>query len=383
MSRAIRRRVLLRTFAMAEKEVMHILRDRQVLLFALGMPLVLIFLFGFAVRFDIDHIPLVVVDQQQSARSRALVERFAAGDTFVVAARRTDPGSVEPLFRNAVAKAALVIPPDFDRALARGADAAVQLLLDGSDNTTAAIAQGYATALALEATQAQFQDLLAFVGASLPTPIEARVHTLFNPALRSSRFLVPGLIVIILVMVAVMLTALTVAREYERGSMEQLFATPVGRLEVILGKLAPYFVIGIVQVLLVLTIGVSVFDVPVQGSLLLVFAAALLMLLAMLMQGLFISTVTKNQMVASQVAAISTLLPALLLSGFLFPVDGMPLVLRLIASVLPARYFVHALRAILLRGNGLDVIGVDLLAMAAYFFFMLLLALRRFRRAVA
>ena len=372
-------RFLMRAFVMAEKELMHIMRDPQVIAFALGMPVVLILLFGYAVSFDIDHIPFVVVDQDQSAASRELVDAFTASDTFRTVGERQDPDEVETLFRRGVARAALVIPHGFERDGRRGVGQTAQLLLDGSDNMTASIALGYANAVALSSSQASFEKIL---GSAKP-PIEPRVRTLFNPALRSAVFLVPGLIVVILVMIAVMLTALTVAREYERGSMEQLFATPVGRVEVILGKLGPYFVLGLVQVLLIVTLGVILFDVPMRGSIPLLFFVSSVFLLAMLMQGLLISVVTRSQMLASQIAAISTLLPALLLSGFMFPIENMPVVLRAIATVLPARYFVHALRAIMLRGNGLAVIAPDVLAMALFFAVLLVIATARFRRTIA
>ncbi len=372
-------RLLLRTYAMAHKEVMHIQRDPQMLVFALGMPVVLIFLFGYAVSFDIERIPLVVVDQDHSAESRALVEKFTASDTFQVVARRQDPKRVETLFRSSSAKAALVIPPGYGRQLRRGENAEAQLLLDGADNTTASIALGYATAVSLAASREQMEKVIG----EIDMPLEVRVRTFFNPQLKSAVFIVPGLMVVILVMVAVMLTALTIAREYERGSMEQLFATPVGRLEVILGKLAPYFLIGLLQVLLVLSLGVTFFDVPVQGSVFLLFGLSSLFLLAMLMQGLVISVITRNQMVASQVAAISTFLPALLMSGFVFPVENMPLLLRGIAAAMPAQYYVRSLRAVLLRGNGLEVIWVDLLALTGFFVLMLIIALLRFKRTVA
>lgn len=375
-------RFLQRTGAVAAKEVMHVLRDRQVLVFALGLPVVLIFLFGYAVTFDIDHVPLVLIDQDRSPEARALVDAFVTSDSFDIVATHDDPATAETFFRSGVAKAALVIPPGYARRLARGETATTQLLLDGADNTTASVALGFAGAVARAETQANLEEILALVGGRLEVPIDVRTRTLFNPELESSVFLVPGLMAVILVMVAVMLTALTVAREYERGSMEQLFATPIGRMEVVLGKLGPYFVLGLVQVLIVLALGVALFDVPVRGSLPLLFAVTSLFLLAMLMQGLFISTVTRNQMVASQAAAISTFLPALLLSGFVFPVDSMPAPLQVLASVLPARYLVHALRAILLRGNGVDVIGVDLLAMGGFFLLMLAASVKRFRRSL-
>jgi len=189
--------------------------------------------------------------------------------------------------------------------------------------------------------------------------------------------------VILLVMVAVMLTALTVAREYERGSMEQLFATPIGRLEVILGKLAPYFILGMVDVLLVVTVGVLLFDVPIAGELAVLTGVSALFMLAMLMQGLFISVATRNQMVASQLAVISTLLPSLLLSGFIFPVESMPSPLQVVASIFPARYFVHAVRVVMLKGGGFESIGVDCLAIGLFFLAMLAVSIKRFRRSVA
>lgn len=373
------RRLLLRTFAMARKEVVHIGRDPQMLAFALGMPVVLIFLFGYAVSFDIERIPLVVVDQDRSAESRGLVEKFTASDTFRVVARRQDPAQVETLLRSNSAKAALVIPPGYGKRLRRGKNAEAQLLLDGADNTTASIALGYATAVSLAVSREQMERVIG----DIEMPMEVRVRTFFNPRLKSAVFIVPGLMVVILVMVAVMLTSLTIAREYERGSMEQLFATPVGRLEVILGKLTPYFLIGLVQVLLVLALGVTFFDVPVRGSVALLFGLSSLFLLAMLMQGLVISVVTRNQMVASQVAAISTFLPALLMSGFIFPVENMPLFLRGIAHVMPAQYFVRSLRAVLLRGNGLEVIWLDMLALTGFFLLTLIIAVKRFQRYVA
>jgi ABC-2 type transport system permease protein len=372
-------RRLRRVLAIAHKELLHILRDRQVLGFALGMPVVLIFLFGYAISFDVERVPLVIVDQDRSPSSRALCEKFTASDTFRTVARREDPADVEPLFRSIQAKAALVVPRGYGRALERGEQADAQLLLDGADSTTASIALGYAQAVSLNASRAELAKL---VGDAKPAlTVEPRV--LFNPALRSRVFLVPGLMAVILVMNAVMLTALTVAREYERGSMEQLFATPVGRLELILGKLLPYFFIGLVQVLLVVTLGVTLFDVPVRGSLLLLFVIAAVFILAMLMQGLLISVVTRSQVVAAMIAVVTTFLPALLLSGFVFPIENMPWILRAIATVMPARYLVSSLRAVLLRGNGLEVVAPDLFALLGFFLVLLLLAVKRFRREVA
>ena len=367
-----------RSLAMAEKEVVHITRDRQFLAFALGMPFVLILLFGYAVSFDIQDVPMVVVDQDRSKASRELVNAFTASDVFRVVAHREDPHQAESLFRSGAAKTVLVIPRGYARKLARGEESKAQLLVDGADNTSAQVALGYARAVSVTASRGELARALGRV----EMPLEIRTRTLFNPRLLSSVFLVPGLMVVILVMIAVMLTALTIAREYERGSMEQLFATPLGRLEVILGKLTPYFVIGLVQVLLVLTLGVILFDVPLRGSLVLLFVVSSLFILCMLMQGLLISVLTRNQMVASMAAMFSTFLPALLLSGFVFSLENMPTILQGIAAVLPPQYFVRALRAILLRGSGLEVIWSDVLALLAFFLVVLSVAVLRFRRSL-
>lgn len=365
-----------RTRAMALKEFRHMARDPQVVLLALAMPLVLILVFGYGVSFDVEHVPLAVVDQDRTAESRSFARAFSAAGTFDVVATPDDPRAVEPLFRQSLARAALIIPEGFTRSRARGEAATAQMLVDGSDNATATIALGYGDAIGLTLAQAELPR-------GLSAPLEARVRTMFNPSLRSAVFIVPGLIVLVLVIVSVMLTALTVAREYEQGSMEQLFSTPVSRLEIILGKLAPYFLLGLVQVLLVLVVGVTLFDVPLRGSVGLIFLAASIFLLAELTYGLVISIVTRSQMVAAQVAAISTFLPALILSDFIFPIDNMPPPLRFVSSLLPPRYLVHALRSIMLRGNGLETIVFDLLPMAGFFVVMLVIATRRFRRTVA
>lgn len=357
---------LIRIAAMAHKELAHIRRDQQMLALALALPLVLLLLFGYALSFDVDHIPLAIVDQDQTAESRALVRAFTAGDLFVEARREAVVEDVLPALRRGDVRAALVIDNQYARHLTRGEPAPVQLLVDGGDNNTAAVAMGYAVAVASPPP------------ATLPVTLHARA--LFNPGLRSAVFILPGLIVFLLVMIAVMLTALTIAGEFERGSMEQLFATPIKRIEIVLGKLIPYFALGLLQVLLVVTAGVVLFGLPVRGSLVLVGAISSLFILANLAQGLLISVLTRNQMIASQTAVLSTLLPALLLSGFVFPIANMPLPLQIIARIFPASHLVDALRAVLLRGNGIEALLRPAAAMTAFFVVMLIIATRKFKR---
>jgi ABC-2 type transport system permease protein len=371
---------LRRTAALVRKEVHHIARDPQLLGFALLLPVVLLLLFGYAISFDIDRIPLVIVDRDGTLPSRELADRFVAGELFVETARAANVEVAVGALRAGDARAVLLIEPGFAQAMGRGEPARAQILLDGSDNNTASIALGYAQALAREASVSLAGSVLA---ANEPVGlVRAASRTLYNPGLRSALFIVPGLVAFICAIAAVMLTALTVAREYERGSMEQLFATPAGRLEIVLGKLLPYFALALVQVLLVVTAGVVLFGVPVRGAVSSLFVVSTLFVLGMLAQGLLISVLTRSQMVASQMAVYSTLLPVLLLSGFIFPVENMPPVLQGVAQIFPASHFVEVLRSILLRGHGLPAVATHTGAMAAWLAAMLLFSTLRFRRAL-
>jgi ABC-2 type transport system permease protein len=369
------RRALGRTLAIAGKEVRHILRDVRTLYLALAMPVLLLVLFGFGISFDVDHLELALVDQDRSETSRELVRQLTASGEFDVVVEGTAPEEALGALRRGRAVAALVVPHGFARDVARG-ETQVQLLVDGAEGNTASQALAKAQALVEVANRR-----LLPAGAPVPAPpLEVRVRTLFNPEGRSALFLVPGLTAYLLALVAVLMTALTVAREWERGSMEQLFATPVGRLEIVVGKLLPYLAIGLLQVLLVLTVGAWVFSVPVRGSLVTLGLGAVLFLVGMLGQGLLISVATRNQVVATQVATMTSVLPSMLLSGFIFPIENLPLPLRLLSTLIPARYFVGTLRGVLLRGNGLAELWPQLLALTLFAALMLAVALGRFQR---
>lgn len=356
-----------RLFALSLKELLHIARDRQVVYLALGMPVVMVLIFGYAVTFDVDHIRLAVVDQDRSPASRRLVSTLTASGTFELAAPLASVDEVEPLFRRDRVKAALVIPPGFARALARDGEARYQLLVDGANGTSAQLALGYAAEASQQETLAALAS--AGLGGASAIPLAGRVQTWFNPGVRSALYVVPGLVAIIIGVLCVLLSTLTVAREWERGSMEQLFATPVGRLAVVLGKMLPYVLVGAIQTLLVLVAGAWLFEVPVKGSLPLLFGATLVFLVCVLGQGFLISVVTKSQQVATQAGAVSAMLPALLLSGFLFPVENMPTFLQAISYAVPTRYMIAVLRGILLQGRGVaelwpQLLGLGLLALA-------------------
>ncbi|MBI5070932.1 MAG: ABC transporter permease [Deltaproteobacteria bacterium] len=359
---------------MASKEVLHIVRDPRTLILAFVMPLVLLLLFGYGVSFDLERLPLAVADADGTPASRALVDAFARNGEFTLA-RSLAPEEAERLFQRGQAVAALVIRPGYGRDRARGQAAEVGLLVDGADASTASQVLQKASAIA---RAEGLRDLPR--GA---VPFEVRTWTRYNPTARSAIFMVPGLTVYLLALGAVLLTALTIAGEWERGSMEQLFASPVGRVEIILGKILPYLALGLVQLLMVVAVGATAFDVPVRGSLALLFVIGFAFLAGMLGQGLFISVVTKNQLVATQAGTLSSLLPSLLLSGMLFPIENMPLPLQALSRVIPARYFVHGLRGILLKGNGLADLWPDLLALVIFAVAILAVSTARFGRRIA
>lgn len=378
MTRGRLGRSLVRVGAMAWKETLHIRRDPRSLYLALGMPVVMLFLFGYGVSFDLERLPLAISDRDRTEESRALVQAVTAPGELALAVR-ADPEDALRLFQEGRAVALLHVPEGYGREVAKGLRTPVQLVVDGADALVANQVLSKVDAL----VRAETRRLMGPALSAQAPPIQVKVWTRYNPEVRSAVFMVPGLAVYLLAISAVLLTALTVAGEWERGSMEQLFASPVGRLEIVLGKLLPYLVLGMVELQLVVAFGAVTFDVPLRGSMPLVFLAGLLFLAGMLGQGLFISVVAKNQLVATQAGALSSLLPSMLLSGMVFPLENMPPPLQLLSRIVPARYLVHALRGVMLKGNGLDVLWPDLLAMTAFAVAILGLATVRFKRRLA
>jgi ABC-2 type transport system permease protein len=371
-------RFAIRVGAIAWKETLHVRRDPRTLVLAFVMPVVMLLLFGFGVSFDLERIPLAVADQDRTEASRRLALAFTASREFEPVGGTAGDDAIT-LFRRRTARAVLVVPAGYATDLARGGPGRAELLVDGADPVTASQIVAKADAIAL----AEAQRGARMAGISAPPPLQVKVWTRYNPEARSAVFIVPGMAAYLMAIVAVLLTALTVAGEWERGSMEQLFASPVGRLEIVLGKLLPYLAIGLVQLLLVLAVGANVFAVPIRGNPLLVLVAGTLFLAGMLGQGLLISVLARNQLVATQAGTLSSLLPSMLLSGMLVPIENMPLPLRALSAVVPARYLVDALRQVLLKGNGLAGIWLDLLAMAVFAAVVLAIATLRFQRRVA
>jgi ABC-2 type transport system permease protein len=367
-----------RLLAVARKEALQLWRDPRSLIMAFLYPALMIVFFGYVITFDIRDIRMAVFDQDHTQASRALVQAFEAAGYFKVTDRLSRYQQIQPLLDRGAVRLALVIPPEFQRDLAAGRAAPVQALVDGADANTASIAINYADAIVTA-----YSARLVLRTTHLAAPVAAQSRVWYNETLQSSNMIVPGLVAVIMMIIAAMLTALTIAREWERGTMEQLVATPVSRVEVILGKLLPYLGIGLVDVVAAVVIGMLVFQVPLRGSPLLAFAMATLFLIGSLGLGIFISASSTSQLLATQTSLLATYLPSLLLSGLIFDLASMPLVLRIISYVVPARYFIVVLRGIFLKGVGIDVLWVQGAFMVAYAVVGLGLAVRSFRKELA
>lgn len=367
-----------RLMAMARKEWIQLRRDPRSLALAFLLPLLLLVFFGYAITWDIDDLPLAVLDQDGSRASRELVEAFEASGYFSVAERLEGYGKVEdPLVEGRV-RGVLVVPPGFARELSSGAPAPVQLILDGSDANTATIALNYADAIA-----GGYSRRILLQGRTSSLPVEPEVRVWYNPQLESRSMIVPGLVAVIMSIIAAMLTALTIAREWERGTMEQLAATPVGRLEVILGKLLPYVLIGAFDVAVTVVAGILLFDLPFRGSVLLLAILTLLFLTGALGLGIFISAALKSQILATQAAMVATYLPAVLLSGFMFDIRSMPAALQAFTYLIPARYYVTVTRGVFLKGVGIEALWPQALFMLAFAILGLGMATRALRKEIA
>jgi len=366
-----------RLLAVSRKEVLHLRRDRRSLGLAFVLPAIMILAFGWVISFDIRHIKMAVYDEDRSQASRALVDAFTASSYFVVTDHLDRYGDAEPLLDRGAVRLVLVIPPRFQARLGGGGPAPVQALVDGGDANTATIALAYARGIVTAYASR------AVLGARrVAPPVRAETRVWYNEELKSSNMIVPGLIAVVMMIIAAMLTSLTIAKEWERGTMEQLASTPVHPVEVVLGKLLPYIGIGMIDVLVTGFIGDVVFAVPFRGSFLFFVGASFFFLVGARGIGLAISAAAKSQMLAIQVAMVATYLPSFLLSGFMFDVANMPKALQAIALFVPARYFITAVRGIFLKGVGPHVLWPYGLGMVLFGIAGLTLATRSFKKEI-
>lgn len=371
-----------KTLAVAHKEVRQIARDPLTWLMLLGLPAFMLVAFGYAINFDVEHVKLGVEDRDLSPQSRELVVSFVESGRFDLAGRLSGAAEIEHTLESGQARLVMVIPEHFGRELESGRVAKVELLIDGTDAVTANTALGYAKAI-LAAVDARWRvEVLRRAGAEAASAaaIDVRPRVWYNPELASSNYLVPGLIGFILMITAVLSTALSLVREVERGTLEQLRVAPLATVELLLGKMLPYLVLSLMATVLILIAARALFGIVVRGSYLDLFVITLLYLIAGFSWGLLISTLADSQAIAFQIGAMTALLPTLLLSGFIFPIRNMPVVLQVISHVVPARYFLVALRGVVLKGSGLGPYADEIRSLVLYIVIVLTLASVRFAR---
>ena len=370
-----------RLAAIARKELIQIWRDSRSLGIVLVMPLAMMLLFGYGVNLDMKHIPVCVFAREGSQQRQDLLKRFQSSEYFnVVRVVDNYPALVRAIDSDQ-ARVGLVVPHDFSERLRTGETSSVQVILDATDDNTANLAIAYTQSVVSDFSDQVQVDWLRQQGRPEPKPpISVDARTWFNEDLESRAFIVPGVLALVMSVIGAFLTSLTIAREWERGTMEQLVSTPVTPLEIMLGKLAPYFVIGMVNTGICAAVGIWWFQVPFRGSMPALFISSALFMMVVLGLGFFISVIGKSQLAASQMALVATFLPAFLLSGFLFSIEQMPVVIRGITHVIPARYFVTILKSIFLKGSGLGLLEGELLALALFAAGLTLVATRSFRK---
>ena len=367
--------------ALVRKEFLELRKSPQLLRIVIVAPVIQLTLLGYAATTDIHNVPVVVVDGDRSPASRQLIERFAASPYFDIVAERSDPRSIEAELAAGHAWLAIVVPQGFARGLESPPDdegpsrTAVQVIADGTDANSSGVALSYVQGLVGEFNTARAEAR----GTALPV-IDGRIRVWFNPDLESRDFMIPGVLALLLMLITANLTSMAIVRERELGTLDQLNVTPIGRWELILGKLLPYALVGVVDVLLVVTVAVLWFEVPLRGSVALLFAASLVYLVCTLGLGLFVSTVSATQQQAMMTATFFFLIPMIYLSGFIFPIENMPRPIQWLTTIIPLRYFLVIVRGIFLKGVGWDVLWPQFVALAAWGAVVLTLAAARSRK---
>jgi ABC-2 type transport system permease protein len=351
---------------------------------ALALPMFLMLLFGYALNLDVDRIPTLVYDADQSPESRSLVQKFQGSRFFEIEGFVDNYSAIERGIDRGDILMALAIPRDYSRRIRAGEPVAAQILLDGSDSNTASIALGYAQSIVQDySVTLRSEGADRRFGIKLQQAVDARTRVWYNSTLQSKNYVVPGLIAVILTIIAALLTSLTIAREWEMGTMEQLMSTPVRPSEIVLGKMLAFFFIGVADTVLSVLVGVFVFDVPFSGSVWVLALTSTVFLTGALFWGILLSAVAKSQLMAFQMGIISSFLPAFMLSGFIYAVENMPPAIQAITRLIPTRFFVTILKGIFLKGVGLEVLWTDLLYLAGFSIVVFLLATRRLRQKLA
>jgi ABC-2 type transport system permease protein len=365
------------------KEFRQIVRDKRSLGLLLVLPAFLLIMYGYALNFDVKHLSLAVFDQEKSQRSREFLDEFRHTEYFDVRYELTDQKQIDDLMEKGQVQVALVVPWDFSRSLIAGRETSVQVIIDGEETGIAGTAMGYINAIVQSYTTGVVIEALEARGGGKPSvPLELQPRVWFNPELKSVRFLIPGLMAFVLMITVVISTAFSVVREIERGSIEQIIVSPLRPHELIIGKIIPYALISLLSAHSVLLFGDLLFDVSIKGHYAWLLAGILFFLVCGLGIGLLISTVASTQQVAFMLAVITTMLPTFILSGFIFPIRNMPYVIQAVTYLIPARYFLVILRAIMLKGVGLSAFSEEMAILAGFAIFVLVLSSLRMSKTL-
>jgi ABC-2 type transport system permease protein len=370
-------------FTIARKELLHILRDPKTLAFIVGMPVMLLIIYGYGINFDVRDIRLAVVDYDNTQASREFIDSLTAGGYFIINERCESIRDIDESINYRRARVGVVVPPTFERDLKTGRTAHIQFIIDGSDGNTANIAYGYINALSNGFAIRNLKQRLAPLGIIdvdiIPT-VDVKTRYWFNPELKSSNFIVPGIMAIIMMMIGAVATALTLVVEKENGTIEQLIVSPVKPYQIILGKLVPYVVLSFIALLVVILFALILFDLPVKGSLFDLLLLAVVYLICVLGIGIFVSSIVSDMSSAMMFSVLVSLLPSIILSGFVFPIRNMPAILQGISLLVPARYFLRIIRGIYLKGIGLDILWTECLFLIIFAIFVFGIAITRFRK---
>jgi ABC-2 type transport system permease protein len=362
------------------KEFLHILRDKRVLSILTFVPAVLLLINGYALNFDVRNITLAVYDGEKSAQSREFIGTFVTSGYFEYTGTLTDYRQAQSYIDEGTVKLVVVIPPDFSNDIIAGRQATVQLLVDGMDANAATTIVGYAQAVTLQYSQKVILRNLAKFGRSGYIPVNYHARIWYNPELKSAKFLVPGLIAFILAITGVIATALSIVKEKERNTIEQIDVSPVHPVGLIVGKMIPYAIISLVAAAIVLLTAYVLFDVEVKGSLVLLFFTTLLFICAALGQGLLVSTISDSQQLAFQLATVVSMLPTMILSGFMFPIRSMPLFLQILSNITPAKFYLVAMRGIVLKGVGIEAFWEQLVYLSIFTLIVVAVSVKRFKQ---
>jgi ABC-2 type transport system permease protein len=366
------------------KELHHITRDARSLGMALAVPVMMLLLYGYALSLDVDRIPTLIYDLDQTSASRELIRQFQGSKYFEIRGFVTNYAAIERGIDSNKVLMGVVIPRDYSKNVGEGRVAPVQVLLDGSDSNTASIVMGYAESVVRGySVQLRGATMNRRGGERGGPPVDPRLRVWYNSSLESKNYVVPGLIAVILQIIAALLTSLTIAREWEMGTMEQLLSTPLRPVEIVLGKMMAYFAVGLADATVALLVGLFIFGVPFRGSILLLAVSVCLFLFGALFWGIFVSAAAKTQLQAYQMGILSSFLPSFLLSGFVYAIETMPPVIQVITHIIPARYVVTLMKGIFLKGVGIQVLWGELGFLALYAGVIFLLATRKMNQKLA